>query len=298
MDFICVGIRIPKCGSTSLSRILKCAFSDRTIFHLPHTLSLEGELSCAQALRFRRSQTQSLFRHYRTFDIAKACARIDRWALDGDLILGGHIDFSFVRSCIPRPMKIITLFREPGARCRSEYDYCRAGYRGKSAISRFDSTIKHRMAARYSFDGYLDFLFDHASSYGNLAARYVGWDGEERLNQFFDRAVFHSGVLERSDVFARDLAVKMRMPLEFPHENPTGTPAIELNAVQRAKIERLYERDFMLYEWQLTELARPRLEVCPLTLSEPRRFDDLTSSFEAGRPLPALMSHDSRTAST
>jgi hypothetical protein len=260
MDFICVGIRIPKCGSTSLSRILKRAFSQRTIFHLPHTLSLEGELSVAQAFRFRRSQAQNLFAHYGTFDMAKACASIEHWALDGDLILGGHIDFPFVRERIGRPAKIVTLFREPGARCRSEYDYCRAGYRGKSALSRLDSTIKHRMAARYSFDGYLDFLLDHADSYGNLAARYVGWNGRERLGQFFERAVFHSGVLERSDVFARGLALKMQMPLQFPHENRSKAATTYLDAGQRAKIERLYPLDFLLYKWQLATLEEDRAE--------------------------------------
>ena len=53
MDFICVGIRIPKCGSTSLCNSLKSAFAGRRIFHLPHTLDLEGDLSPLQSLRFR-----------------------------------------------------------------------------------------------------------------------------------------------------------------------------------------------------------------------------------------------------
>jgi hypothetical protein len=260
MDFICVGIRIPKCGSTSLSRILKRAFSQQTVFHLPHTLSLEGELSVAQAFRFRRSQAQNLFAHYRTFDMAKACASIERWALDGDLILGGHVDFPFLLERIARPVKMITLFREPGTRCRSEYDYCRAGYHGKSALSRLDTTIKHRMAARYSFDGYLDFLLDRADSYGNLAARYVGWDGREALDRFFARCVFHSGVLEQSDVFARGLAAKMKMPLAFPHENRSKATTPDLAAAQRAKIEQLYPLDFLLYEWQLAALEEDRPE--------------------------------------
>jgi hypothetical protein len=280
MDFICVGIRIPKCGSTSLSRILNLAFSHRKLFHLPHTLNLEGALSVAQAVRFRRSQAQNLFRHYRTFDIAKACARIDRWALDGDLILGGHIDFPFVRDHIARPVKMITLFREPGARCRSEYDYCRARYREKSVLSRLDATIKHRMAARYSFDAYLDFLLEHANSYGNLASRYVGWDGRESLDRFFERSVFHSGVLEQSETFARTLAAKMNVPLWFPHENRTKAATTALNAAQRAKIEQLYPRDFQLYEWQLATLERDRMEKPAITIQGPEATFAITLADE------------------
>ena len=246
---------------------------------------------------------QNLFRHYRTFDISTACATIERWALGGDLILGGHVDFTFLRGHIDRPMKIITLFREPGARCRSEYDYCRAGYREKSTLSRLDTTIKHRMAAKYSFEGYLDFLLDHADSYGNLAARYVGWDGRERLANFFERCVFHSGVLERGDLFARGLAAKMEIPLHFPHQNRTAATATALHAAQRAKIEQLYPRDFLLYEWQSAACEVDAEEIRGRSHhgAETAPFDrnpEPTSSWTADAWLAAASPpYDSRTAS-
>jgi len=274
MDFVFVGVRIPKCGSTSLSHILKSAFAGRRIFHLPHTLNLEGELSRVQALRFRRSQAQNLFEHYRTFDIAKAYSIIGKDALDGDLVLGGHVDFPSVRNAIGRPVKMITLFRDPAARCRSEYDYCRTGYRVKSPLSRLDSTIKHRMAARLNFEGYLDFLLEHAESYGNLAARYVGWDWHEPLEGFFRRSVFHSGVLELSEIFARGLSRKLGRPLAFPHENRTASSATPIGAAERSKIERLYPRDFLLYEWQLSAIVNERRQA----------FQKRWVSFASGTP--------------
>ena len=304
MNFVGVGVGVPKCGSTSLSQILRYAFSRRTIFYLPHTLNLEGKLSAVQAFRFRRSQAQNLFAHYRTFGIAQACSHIERWALDGDLILGGHIDFSFVRDHIARPAKMITLFREPGARCRSEYDYCRAGYREKSMLSRLDATIKHRMAARYSFEGYLDFLLDHSESYGNLATRYVGWDGAEPLDAFFARCVFHSGVLEKSGAFTRGLAAKMGMRLQFPHENCAAASPRPIASAQRTKIERLYARDFMLYEWQLAAPERenvPHDTLLPDDLLEPAPFgaeaDAEGWSGPAYAASPISISHVSRTGS-
>lgn len=251
MDFVCVCVRIPKCGSTSLTNSLKAAFAGRNVFHLPHTVDFEGEVSRFQRLRFRRSQARSLRVHYQTTDILEACRAIGRLAADGDLISGGHIDFPSVRAHVGRPVKMITLLREPLARCRSEYNYCRQAYQKKAAISRFDMTIKHRMAGRFSFAGYLDFLLDHAEIYGNLAARYIGWNGREPLEDYFSHHVFHAGVLEDSLGFTQGLARKMGMPVRFPHENKTMLHVASAGAAERAKIERLYPLDLELYEWQL-----------------------------------------------
>jgi len=256
MDFVCVGVRIPKCGSTSLSNSLKFAFADRRIFHLPHTLDLEGGGSFLQMLRFRRTQARNLFARYRTIDIGEACGFIGTWALDGDLILGGHIDFPSVRNRLGRPVKMITLFRNPVARCRSEYNYCRAAYRAKAPLTRLDTPLKHRAAGLFSFQGYLDFLLERSETYGNLSARYVGWDGRENLDRFFARDVFHSGILENSTAFVRGLACKLDMPLIFPHDNKSKANAATIGTLERAKIERLYAHDFELYEWQLDHLDR------------------------------------------
>jgi hypothetical protein len=269
MDFVCVCVRIPKCGSTSLTNSLKAAFSGRTVFHLPHTVDFEGEVSGFQRLRFRRSQARSLRSHYQTSDIVEACRLIGRDAADGDLISGGHIDFPSIRAHIGRPVKMITLQRDPFARCRSEYNYCRQAYQKKAAISRIDMTIKHRTAGRFSFVGYLDFLLEHAEIYGNIAARYIGWNGREPLEDYFARHVFHAGVLEDSFGFATGLARKMRLPVRFPHENRTAVHIASGGATERAKIEKLYPLDLELFEWQLLhydEDAGPEEEDFNLTI--------------------------------
>jgi hypothetical protein len=240
--------------------MLKTAFADRRIFYLPHTLNLEGELSPLQDLRFRRTRTQNLLSYYRTPDIARVYEFLRKWALEGDLISGGHIDFPSIRDNAGRKAKMITLFRDPVARCRSEYEYCRERFLRKSQMSRLDSTIKHKAAARLDFDSYLDFLLDHPAAYGNLAARYVGWDGKENLETLFARDVFHSGVLEESARFAQGLSEKMAVPIAFPHDNRTETSrGAGTTASQRLRIERLYPRDFTLYAWQRDHLGeRPR----------------------------------------
>jgi hypothetical protein len=259
MGFLYLCLRIPKCGSSSLAAAMSAAFSGRQIFYLPHTLNLEGTFSSLQNLRFHRTRARNLLRHYGTADIEKVYALIASRALLGDIITGGHIDFPSVRDNIPREVKAVTIFREPVERCRSEYEYLRHGYRKKTSLSRFDAAEKQKAAGRYGFRGYLDFLLEHPGAYGDLAARYLGWEGEEDLAPFFARHVFHSGVLERVDAFARGLAQKLGRPIPFPHENATERRVRSTVAQsERSRIERLSPRDFALYEWQLEQLPQSR----------------------------------------
>src|SRR5438552_6914299 len=139
-------------------------------------------------------------------------ARIEREAQSGDLLMGGHVDFRTASAHLSRPLKIITLLREPIARARSEYDYMRRGYARKPRLKRFDASVLHKRAGRLDFDSYLDFLFAHRAVYGNIACQHFGWDGSEDLAQFFERNVFHCGVIERSEDFARRISDKLSRP--------------------------------------------------------------------------------------
>lgn len=251
MNFVCVCVRIPKAGSTSLHFLLEAAFAGRQTFYVPHTLNLDRHVSTFQELRFLRSRARHLLARYGTPSIRKAFRIIAERARDGDLINGGHIDFPSVKRHLPRDARLITVFREPAARAASEYHWCRQGYLRVGPFRRLDSSARHKAAGKYSFDGFLDFLLENRDSYGNLAARYVGWDGEAPLNRFFDEHVFHAGVLEKSESFERGLAEKMGVHVQFPHRNGGEEQARAITREQRRKIEQIYPRDFELYEWQL-----------------------------------------------
>lgn len=242
-------VRVPKSGSASLMRGLEQAFGRVHIFYLPNTLDLDGQVSRLQRLRFWRARFQNLFRHYRHFSMRAACEHIAREAAKGDLVMGGHIDFRTAQASIARPLKIIALLREPATRARSEYDYLRRNYLRKRPLNRFDASVLHKAAGRYDFDSFLDFLSAHQSVYGDIACRYVGWDGIEDLPAFFSRNVLHCGVLERSGEYARRLAEKLGRPFSLPHENREIAERAPITFAQRAKVERLYGRDMGLYEW-------------------------------------------------
>jgi hypothetical protein len=232
--------------------MLSVAFATRRTFYIPHTLNLDAAISRFQEARFARTRSRNLLKRYHTFSLKKAFEIIASNASDGDLINGGHIDFPSVRKSIQRKSKIITLLREPAARCRSEYEYCRNAYLRSNPLRRIDSSARNKAAGKYNFDGFLDFLLDWREGYSDVASNYLGWDGKQDLNAFHAENVFHSGALEQSQKFERGLSEKMNMPMRMPHDN-TGVSEerFTITRAQQEKIEKIYPRDFQLYEWQL-----------------------------------------------
>ena len=225
------------------------AFSARRIFYLPHTLELDGRLSRFQHFRYLRTQRRNLFAAYGTRNLDDAFAAIRSCIRGGDLIGGGHIDFPSVSRALDRPVKIITLLRNPCQRSLSEYRYARNNHLQKPRLARFDSHAVAMIAAKYDFEGYLDFLTEHRAIYGDIASRYLGFDGTDPAG-FFHRNVFHAGILELPHEFSRGLAAKTGRPVGFPHLNRTDASSqAELSHKARQKIARLYEHDFIAFEW-------------------------------------------------
>jgi hypothetical protein len=247
-------IRIPKSGSQSLVRGLREAFAGPRIFYVPNTLDPDSRVSRLQRLRFLRARFQNLFRHYGTASMRSVWTRIEREAQSGDLLMGGHVDFRTADAHIDRPLKMITILREPTARARSEYDYMRRAYARKSWFNRFDASVLHKRAGRLDFDSYLDFLFAHRAIYGDIVSQFIGWDGAHDLAEFFARHVFHCGVLDRSEEFARALSQKLDHPFVFPMENRTAGERSEITVRQRSLLEQIYARDLTLYDWVRTNI--------------------------------------------
>jgi hypothetical protein len=249
-DCVLVSVRVPKSGSSSLSHLLRAAFSDGAVFPVPNTLNLDGRSSILQQFRFIRSRTQNLLKHYRTPRLSRAFEIISHRAAPGDLIDGGHIDFASVKAGVTRDLKMINTVRDPAERCRSVYNYARMAYHAKPRLARLDAGVMPKTAARYSFDGFVDFLLDRRVQYGDIACRYIGCANPEDFREYFSRNVFLAGVLEEKNVFAKRLSDMLGKALRFPHENQTQKPAIAtISRSQRARIEQIYPGDFALHEW-------------------------------------------------
>lgn len=249
-DCVLVSVRVPKSGSSSLSRLLRAAFADRVVFPVPSTLNVDGSRSILQHLRFVRSRTQNIVSNYRTFRLGRAFEIITERATPGDLIDGGHIDFATAKAGVGRELKMITILRDPAERCRSEYNYARLAYEKKPHLARFDAGVMPKTAARYSFDGFVDFLLERRAQYGDIACRYVGCASPAEFAAYFSRNVFLAGVLEERDKFAGRLSDLLGKPLRFPHENSTGKAAVStITRSQRTRIEQIYSRNVLLHDW-------------------------------------------------
>jgi hypothetical protein len=108
------------------------------------------------------------------------------------------------------------------------------------------------VAAKLDFDSYVDFLLDYRHVYGDIAAAYLGIAPWTNIDAFFHRHVFHAGVLERTDQFARALGDKLGIRMQFPHLNGTGSAQhVPLVAATKRKLDALYAQDFAIYEYLL-----------------------------------------------
>lgn len=239
-------VRIPKSGSTSLSRMLTPIFERR--FYLPDTLRREASLSAWQAFRLWRSQTQNLSKRLKVTSLDAAFARIDAEAQGGELIIGGHSDQTTVREGLARPVRFVTLLRDPAARARSDYNYARAGHLKKKPWQRFDAHILAKLAARYDFAGFLDYQLDHPEAFADIACAFVGWRPGEDLETYLATDLWDWGLLEKPEPFTARLAARTGQAASLAQHNLTGRPEkLDITADERRRIERLYARDYELY---------------------------------------------------
>ncbi|MFZ5668405.1 MAG: hypothetical protein ACOY4K_02840 [Pseudomonadota bacterium] len=240
-------IRVPKSGSKSLARIVADAFPAAARLYLPDTLRREAAISRWQALRLRRSQAQNLARRWGVVRLDVAFARIEAAAKGGDVLIGGHFDLPAVKAGLRRPVKAVVLLREPGERARSDYNYARQGYLKKRPWQRFDAHLTARAAARYSFEGFLDYQLERPEVFGDLACAYLGWDADTPLASV-KADIWCWGALERSDAFAARMSGLVGRPLAFGRSNETRqVEQLDISAEARGRIERLYARDLDLY---------------------------------------------------
>jgi hypothetical protein len=247
---VLLNVRIPKSGSESVSQMLRDALPRERQFYLPNTMDLDGRVSAFQRSRFLRRQRRNLVRAYRTASLGKALEIVAASISGGDVIDGGHIDFRSIAAAMMKPLQMIVLLRDPASRNLSEYNYARQVYLVRNPIRRLTAAMLPKICGTRDFDGYLDFVADNQSVYGDVAAQYMGWDGAEDLAAFFSRNVFQAGMLEQNEKFADALSCKLGRQFRFPAVNRTAWRSAEsITRAQHSKIEKINPRDCALYDW-------------------------------------------------
>lgn len=242
-------VRVPKSGSKSLMRLAAEAFADRPQHYVPDTLRREARISRWQALRLQRSQTQNLGKRYGVATLPQALAKIDAAARPGDLLIGGHADYATLRDGLTKPVRFVTLLREPGERARSDYNYARAGYLRRKPWQRFDSHIAAKIAGRHDFEGFLSYQLEHPEAFSDIASAYVGWAPGADLEAHLAASLWEWGVLEDNEAFASRVSERVGRTLSFGRSNTTReVEQLDISAAERRLIDRLYARDLELYE--------------------------------------------------
>jgi hypothetical protein len=255
-----VVVRIPKSASLSLSAMALQAFPDRQVFVLPNTLDLDGRHSFFQRLRHARHVTRLTLKHHRTLSLARVYARINQAASAGALVTGGHIDFESCRKAFSHDFQMLTLIRNPVDRSLSEYDYARDGFAKKPFLAKLDASLIAKAAGRYSYEGYLDFLLERRSAFGDIACRYLGVPGADFARHFADH-VFHFGLVDDMRSFAAGLARKTGHDFDVQHLNSSANVSNRLlSKAERRKVEDLYANDLALYEWCRRQDAKPGVQ--------------------------------------
>lgn len=241
-------VRVPKSGSKSLLLMLGEAFAGRQVFYLPDTLRPETSLSRWQQVRLWRSQRQNLMQKLGTVSLAAAFAKIEAEAQPGDLIAGGHSDQGFVRWRLSKPVRFVTLLRDPVERAVSDYHYARAGYLKKKPWQRFDAHLLAGVAGTRDFSGFLDFQLEYEAVFANPATTFLGWR-DEPLDAFLAHNLWDWATLETAEKLAARIAERLDRPALFGRHNQSEAAGrAQVAADDRRKIERLCPRDYALFE--------------------------------------------------
>lgn len=152
---------------------------------------------------------------------------------------------------IQQKIKFVTLLRHPAVRCLSEYNYSRDAYLRKLPGIRFDAGLRAKIAARYSFDGYIDFLIEHRKTDGNISTQFLGLRSRQDISVFELQSVFHWGTLENHAHQRLQLHFKLKTPVlpEAIFRNRTIRRSVDSPSLAHmGRIHDLYLLDFENWE--------------------------------------------------
>jgi hypothetical protein len=246
-DSIISCIRIPKSGSTSLSKMLNQVELRR--LYLGSRQTIDSEYSMFQYVRYIRAAAKNNFVKYRNFSIKSVDNFLKENAKNGDILVGGHFTNNYVKENINQNIKIITIIRNQIKRIISDYVYSRKGYINKPFYLRWDAGVISRKSGMLDFDAFLDFMLENKAHYGNISSRFIGWTSNDDFSEFVKQNVLCWGRLENIDKFEKSCSEIFEKSIVLEKTNVSGSSTVIVPTKRQINlIEQINDLDMNLYE--------------------------------------------------
>ena len=240
-------IRIPKSGSRSLGVMVEKSLPSSRHFKIPQLwVDTPEHLHPAEKFRARRRMIQGLLK-YRALNLEMVWKHVSTMAHDGDII-SGHMPYG-VQQLPGWHLHYITLLRDPIDRVVSEYHYSRQGYLSRPRWRRLYHKGHAEVTGTQPFSDYVRYLCAHRPRFSNPTLKYVtGGDSCRDPLSFLKEHYFHFGILERMDLFTRQLAEKLESPVCQVWENKSeAVHKYVPTEGERELLHSLLEKDIDFY---------------------------------------------------
>lgn len=247
-----VVIRVPKCGSTSLSKMMTSAMPQSKIFNISSAdldlMKEENEyISAFEQVRILKNKTLSNWKNHNCLSFDAVWNKTNKIIKNNDIVLGHFTVDAIQLQAVGK--RLVTVIRDPFERILSDYNYARLSYDKKPSVSKKYRT-KAYVAGNYSLEGYIDYLRESRPVYKRFMSRFIlGKNNIDDPVSFLEENYFSYGVLERMDLFVGDFHKKSGVELIQQKANVTNSKAIDdLSNSARKLIADFCEEDIHLYQ--------------------------------------------------
>ncbi|TNE36000.1 MAG: hypothetical protein EP347_12070 [Alphaproteobacteria bacterium] len=240
-------VRVPKCGSTTLSTLFREAYPEAHHFVINGRGFGYEQLTGIEKWRETRKFHRKLRKEIGCRTPEAAWETIDATSRQDDIVRG-HFSYDEVK-LREAAAKFVTLLRDPVARLYSDYRYTRQGFLNKPFTSKLYHSGRQAAAGRYSFEGYLDFLEERGFRYGEFLTHYtVGNADRSDPAQFLLDTYYLVGTVENLSAFRARFEEKTGRPARDTRQNVTqGDAPAEMSAAARQRAEGFCAQDIEFY---------------------------------------------------